>query len=116
MQGLKRIFGGLNRAYMIRAYLIAALFFALIVTLTLQGNKANSERAIIFTYFGLCVLLFPFAKLVWDALKGLVFGETIFILPVLFLYPAKLVVNLFLYCFALFVAPFGMIYIWFQTR
>lgn len=116
MNGLKRIFGGLNTQYMVRAYIIGAVFYALMIFIAFQGEKGAAERSAVLIYFGACTLLFPFAKLVWDQLKGLALGEAFLILPIIFLYPAKLIVNLILFSFAVFLAPFGVAYIWFKTK
>lgn len=116
MNTMKRLFGGLDVQYMIRAYILGAIFFAIVTTMTINRNAGAGEVAVVLGYFGLCTLLFPFAKLVWDRLKAIILGETFLILPIVFLYPAKIMVNAFLWGFALFVAPFGMAYIWFQTK
>lgn len=116
MNGFRRALGGLNRGWMIRAWVIAAVFYGLMVFISLQGEKPLAERAAVMGYFGLCMLLFPWAKLVWDELKGFVLGDSILILPAIFLWPAKLLVNLCLFAFAVFVAPFGLAYLRFATR
>ena len=116
MQILKRIIGGVNGRYMARAYLIGAAFLALMVYVALQGEKAATESAGAIAYFSLCLLVFPFAKLVWDELKALILGDTFLILPMILLYPAKLLINVVLFSFAVFIAPFGAAYIWYQTK
>lgn len=116
MNSMKRLFGGLDTRYMIRAYVLAVIFFAIMIAISVTKNTGASESAVVLGYFGLCTLLFPFAKLVWDQLKAIALGETFLILPIIFLYPAKVIVNLLLWSFALFIAPFGMAYIWFQTK
>lgn len=116
MIGLKRIFGGISTQYMVRAYIIGAVIYALMIFISLQGEKDMATQSVVLAYFGLCTLLFPFAKLVWDQLKGLVLGETFLILPIIFLYSAKLIVNLVLFSFAVFIAPFGIVFIWFKTK
>jgi len=60
--------------------------------------------------------LFPFAKLVWDELKALALGDAFLISPIVFLYPAKFLINITLWGFALFIAPFGVGYLWFKTK
>ncbi|MFC0279932.1 hypothetical protein ACFOHK_15850 [Falsigemmobacter intermedius] len=116
MQSFKRILGGVNARYMVRAYLIGALFLALIIYTVMQGNKAAAGSAGTIAYFSLCLVVFPFAKLVWDELKALVLGDTFLILPMILLYPAKLLINVVLFSFAVFIAPFGVAYIWYQTK
>jgi len=101
---------------MVRAYIIGSIFYALMIFISLQGDKSIGERSAVMAYFGLCTLVFPFAKLVWDQLRDLILGETFIILPIIFAYPAKLIINLLLFSFAIFIAPFGILFIWLKTK
>ena len=116
MDGLKRIFRGIDKQYMVRAYILGAIFYAIMLTFAFAGHKPAAQSAVLVVFGGICTLLFPFAKLVWDQLKTMALGQTVLILPIIFLYPAKILVNALLWSLALFIAPFGMAYIWFQTR
>ncbi|NPD17480.1 hypothetical protein HOY34_20040 [Xinfangfangia sp. D13-10-4-6] len=116
MNSLKRIFAGVDTRYILRAYLIGAILLAIVVGGFLSRTDNVGRAAAVLGYFTLCTLLFPFAKLVWDQLKSLVLGETVLFLPIVFLYPAKMIVNVLLWGAAVFVAPFGIAYIWFNTR
>ena len=101
---------------MVRAYVLGAIFYAIMLSFAFAGHKHAGQSAMLIIYGGICTLLFPFAKLVWDQLKTMALGQTVLILPIIILYPAKILVNFLLWFLALFIAPFGMAYIWFQTR
>ncbi len=116
MNASKIIFNGFNPRYIIRSYIISAIFLALSLTITLENSRNYTETSIILIYFILCAILFPFSKLVWDELKALALGDGFLILPIIFLYPAKFFINLVLWNLALFIAPFGMGYLWFKTK
>lgn len=116
MNAVKRLFGALTGAHLIRAYLLGLILLATFCWLFFKTTRPLGEVILTLGYFGLCTLLFPFAKLVWDELMSLVLGESIIIMPVLILYPMKLVVNVILWFFAIFIAPFGLAYIWWRTK
>jgi len=112
MNVLRRIFAGVHRPYLIRAYMIGFLFFALIGGMALNAKPANIGLIVT---SALSTLLFPFAKLVWDELRNLVLGNNMIIMPILVLFPLKLFVNAFLWGAAILVAPLGILYLWFRT-
>ncbi|KAB0537746.1 MULTISPECIES: hypothetical protein [Pseudochrobactrum] len=111
---LGRILNGVERTYLIRAWLIGACFFALMVTVALQA-KNGAQFAPLF-YFAICTLMFPFSKLVWDELKNLVMGQNIFLMNALILMMLKLFINALLWAFAPFIAIIGIGYIWYRTK
>lgn len=116
MNAFKRVFGAVSGAHLVRSYLLGLIFLALFCWLFFKTARPMGETILTLGYFGICTLLFPFAKLVWDQLKSLVLGESIILMPVILLYPLKLIVNLILWFFAIFVAPFGLAYIWWRTK
>lgn len=111
-----RIFGSLNRVYLARAYCIGALFFALLLMVEhYQGwSTAGLWNRIVPGL--LCLLLFPFSKLVYEELKRFVFGDNVFYINTWVMLVAKIVINIFLFVMAWVIAPVGIAYIWFRTR
>ncbi|WP_312815950.1 hypothetical protein [Brevundimonas sp.] len=74
---LKRIFGALQPTYLIRAYVISAVFMAMMVWLVLypaKGEPLTIDRIAPLVIFGIGALLFPFSKLVWDEIKRVMMG------------------------------------------
>lgn len=118
MNFIKRIFGGLNTSYLIRAYLISLYWFAPLMIMEIYF-ALNSERGVNFPFVAFATvstLLFPFAKLVWDELSELLLGNNIFIMDAFFSILLKLFISAILWVFAIFIAPFGILYLWHRTR
>lgn len=103
-------------SYLVRSYLIGLIFFALIVVMTFGAENRSGTPIGLLVYAALSTLLFPFAKLVWDELRDLAFGNNIVLMNAIFLFMLKLFINLFLWAFAIFVAPLGILYLWFRSR
>lgn len=64
----------------------------------------------------ICLALFPFSKLVYDELKRFVLGENVFYINALVMLFAKLIINLFLFMGAWFIAPLGIAYLWYKSK
>jgi len=116
MNFIRRIFSGVQPTYLIRSYLIGLIFFALIVGMALSAETKSGTPVGLLAFGTLSTLLFPFAKLVWDELRDLAFGNNVIFMNAIFLFMLKWFVNGFLWAFAIFVAPVGILYLWFRTR
>jgi hypothetical protein len=118
MTVLRRTFGALRPAYFVRSCVIGLVLLGLMIAfITNVAAKDNGGSPIaMYSYFGLCTLLFPFAKLAWDELRNLAFGDNVIFLNAGLMLFLKFVINLLLWGFAVFVAPLGLLYLWLQTR
>ena len=116
-----RLFGGIDRTFLVRSYLIAAAFSAVYLYMY-YGSETDSSvggirvNAPLISFLIVNSLLFPFSKLLYNELRGFVFGDSLFIMPVIVLYPAKLIINTALFAFSMFLAPIGLLYVWWRTR
>lgn len=111
-----RIFGSLDRTYLIRAYCVGALYFALF--LFMENNIGWSSNGLWNRIIPgvICLILFPFSKLVYDELKRFVFGDNVFYINTWVMLVGKIIINLVLFVMAWIIAPVGIAYIWFKTR
>lgn len=115
MKFFNRIFGSMNRQYMVRAYVIGVAFFVFL-GLIIAGSSDGQTPVVVYVLMGINTLLFPFAKVVWDTLKGFILGDTIIVQSAIGLFVAKYLINGVLWAFALFVVPIGIIYLWIKSK
>lgn len=109
---LRRTFGALKPAFLFRSYVISGIIFALIVMTVHPPVGAT-------IVYVADAVLFPFSLFVWTELKAALSGDGAWILHgplIIVLYVAKFVVTVALWAFAIFVAPVGLLYLWFRTR
>jgi len=114
-----RTFGALRPAWLVRAYIISAALFALVAWMQWQAITTTGwtgQRVLTMGYFVLCLILFPFAKLVWEELRNLMLGDNLFILNAIVMLFLKAVVTATLWMFAPFLGLIGMAWLWFRTR
>jgi len=116
MNFVKRIFGAVDRSYLVRAYLISAAFLAFFVWVVFNSSTPIYSNSVDPLWLVVCFFLFPFAKLAWDEAISLILGNNVLFLNAVFLYGAKLVINILLWGFAWIVAPMGIIYLILRTR
>ncbi|MCC0700333.1 hypothetical protein KGF42_13125 [Clostridioides sp. ZZV15-6383] len=106
---LKEIFVSLNMKYLIKSYIISAV-------LTLIFLSSNIPSVGMFIIIMANAILFPFSALVYDDLFSLMMGNTLFIMPIVFIFLWKLIKVILLYTFAIFIAPLGIAYILIRNR
>ena len=126
MNFVKRIFGTVHTRYLIRAYAISVALLAYMVWFfASQEGLLGYQKAILYGYAIISAILFPFSKLVWDELKGLMSnGSTVTITPLnevglmisLMRFVGKVMVNVLLWFFGIGIAPLGILYLWLRNR
>lgn len=114
MEFVRRIFGSVDRTYLVRAYVIGGAIFALHAAFL--SNNSNGMAPGMWVYMALSTLLFPFSKLVWDELKTLLMGQNMVFMNALLLFFFKLIINVVLWAAAIIIAPLGILYLWARTR
>lgn len=126
MNFVKHIFGTVHTRYLIRAYVISAALLAYALWyFSSQAGLVGYQKAVMFGYAILSAVLFPFSKLVWDELKGLITNDTtVTITPLnevglmvsLMRFVGKIMVNVLLWFFGIAIAPLGILYLWLRNR
>ena len=58
--------------------------------------------------------LYPYARYVYESLVGFIFGDAVVIGNLIFMFAIKVFAMSVCYCFALFIAPLGLIYLFFH--
>ncbi|ENQ3081034.1 hypothetical protein ACEOWG_004368 [Bacillus cereus] len=117
----KKMLLGVNTKYLVKSYIISitiTTFFIYMKSMedssdTLSNTTATSFLAI--TYVLIACVLFPFATIVWDDLINTIMSGNFIILPLPFMLIWKFIKILTLYTFSPFIAPFGMMYVYFSN-
>ena len=119
--GLQRSFGGLGAAYYLRNVLFAALlFFAPLMLLvwsdSTQSKPGAGKAAVVITVmYVIATLLYPYSRFVYERLVGFVIGGNVFSVPTLIFLPVKLLTMLLCYGLSFFIAPVGLVYLYFRN-
>lgn len=96
-----------NVNYFIRNLVIGLIFFSIIYFIFYPktgGGSGASKLLILITANLIC---YPFAKAVYDKLAGFLMGDNIYIVNVVI----SLIIRWFIYMFAIFIAPFYLLFI-----
>ncbi|WP_185714592.1 hypothetical protein [Campylobacter rectus] len=110
MEFIKKTFGGLSASCYRRHLFFGAIFMALYIALFYSmGDKR------VFTYLLLIgnTFLYPYSRFVYESIVGFIFGDNIFFVNAVYLLVAKFMTMLICWSFAVFIAPFGLIYLYF---
>ena len=112
-----RTFGSLTNRYYFRNFIIGAIYCALLIFL-LWGSKSSNKYIFMFLAV-LNTFLFPYARFVWDSIVDFILGDNHFILGgnvLLFSMFLKLIILLFIWYFAIIIAPIGLLYLFFASK
>lgn len=111
-----KTFGGLTASYLIRQYFFAILLGAFMLGFLSLGESEETRKIVngpMIAFVVVNVILYPYARYVFDSIVSFVLGDNFFILPI----PVMLMIKFFniamCFCFAIFMAPLGLLYLYF---
>ena len=80
-----------------------------------QQNTDIFIMALFALYVVVSFILFPFSVLVWDECMRVMRGDSVFIITGMMLI-VKLIIKVILFGFAIYVAPFGILYLAYRIK
>lgn len=116
MSFLSKTLGGLSKAYYTRQFLFGLIFFIFIVAISYNGYNHTGKISIIVTnaILGLiCLLLYPYSRFVYESIIEYILGDNVFFVNAPLMLVTKLITMAICFIFSIFIAPIGLIYLYF---
>lgn len=116
MSFLSKTFGGLSRSYYIRQFLFGLIFFAFLLFIGYDSYTRSGIHSLLAVNIGyglVCLFLYPYARFVYESIVGYILGENVFLVNAVFLLTAKFITMALCFFFSIFIAPIGLIYLYF---
>ena len=107
---LRKTFGGLSKEYYIRNFIFGLIFPAILLWVQLSHGHLNPWVLVI------CVLntpLYPYSRFVYESIIEFIMGKNIFLFAAPLMLIAKLFTMLLCWNFAIFIAPIGLLYLYY---
>ncbi|AJW46135.1 membrane protein [Ralstonia mannitolilytica] len=109
---LSKTFGGLSRAYYFRHFLFGLIFPAFIFFFAGNAGKPIPYQMVLFALIS--TVLYPYARFVYEGVMGFILGNNIFFVNAVVMLFAKFTTMLICWAFAIFIAPIGLVYLYFR--
>ncbi|WP_168415190.1 hypothetical protein [Erwinia amylovora] len=116
MKLIQKTLGGLSKQYYIRQFIFGCIFAAIIIAVAVNGNKLHADTGKLIgtvSFAVICTLLYPYSRFVYESIVGYIMGENIFFLNAFIMMFFKLITMMLCWCFSIFIAPVGMLYLYF---
>ena len=116
MSFLSKTLGGLSKAYDTRQFLFGLIFFIFIVAISYNGYNHTGKISILVTnsILGLiCLLLYPYSRFVYESIIEYILGDNVFFINAPLMLVTKLITMAICFIFSIFIAPIGLIYLYF---
>ncbi|TVT44434.1 MAG: hypothetical protein FHP94_20435 [Denitromonas halophila] len=111
-QMLQKTFGGLTGQYYCRQLVFGLLVAGFVVFMSMQGGR--SMPATVMLYIVISTLLYPYARFVYESVIRFIMGDNVFFINTIFMLVTKFFTMSLCWAFALFVAPIGLVYLYFH--
>lgn len=108
---VRTVFTSLHPAYLIRQYI-----FSGVVTAVFYIASNGTAPASFYVFLGISFVLYPFAMFVYDSVVSLIMGENVWFTSGLFAILRGLFKILLIYFFSVFIAPIGILILYFTHR
>ncbi len=108
---LRKSVGGLSKQYYIRNFLFGMLFFGFFVWVISSSTTPMKFPPILF--FGINTLLYPYSRFVYETIIDYIMGNNAFWTNSILFLTAKFITIALCWVFALFIAPIGLIGLYF---
>lgn len=116
MNFIQKTFGGLSKQYYIRQFLFGCIFAAGLIAIAIHSNNLSPDTgkllggismAVVFTF------LYPYSRFVYESIVGYIMGDNVFFLNAGLMMCCKAMTMVFCWALSVFIAPIGMIYLYF---
>ncbi|CAJ0731815.1 MULTISPECIES: hypothetical protein [Ralstonia] len=107
-----KTFGGLSRPYYFRHFLFGLIFPAFFFFFVSHAGKPAPFPVVLF--FIVNTFLYPYARFVYEGVMGFILGSNIFFVNAIVMLFAKFTTMLICWAFAIFIAPIGLVYLYFR--
>ena len=113
---LKKTFGGLSGQYLFRQYFFSLLLFGFGVACVYLSSQATRQpiNLAVLPFFIIDLLLYPYSRFVYEQIVGFIMGNNVFYGEASSMLFYKFVTMMLCWLLSIFVAPFGLIYLYFH--
>lgn len=112
---LARSVGGLPPGYYVRQFLFGLLFPVVLFLFSTHGKAVLALPLHLQVILALDTLLYPYSRFVYGSVVSYIVGDTVLVLPAFVYGAVKLFTMLFCWGFAFFVAPVGLVWLYFRN-
>ncbi len=103
--------GGLSLNYYIRQFIFGLIFPALFLLMQYQTTRPTSIGMI--SFMVISTLLYPYARFVYESIIDFIMGQNVFFINAIVMLFTKMITMLLCWVFAIFIAPVGLVYLYF---
>ena len=108
---ITKTFGGLSLRYYARQFIFGLIFPALFLFMQSQTTQPTSIGMIVFLVIS--TLLYPYSRFVYESIIDFIMGQNVFFINTIVMLITKLTTMLLCWVFAIFIAPAGLVYLYF---
>ena len=103
---------GLSLPYYLRQFFFAFVIAALVFFMSIQGGRSMPLGMAFFIVIN--TLLYPYSRFIYERVIGFVLGDNFFLVNAILMLIVKFITMLMCWCFAIFVAPIGLAYLYYH--
>lgn len=108
---IAKTFGGLSPQYYFRQFVFGLAFPLFIYFMTSKGTHPIQISMVLLMVVN--TLLYPYSRFVYESIMNFIMGQNAFWVNAFFMLFVKLITMALCWVFALFIAPIGLVYLYY---
>ena len=112
---IAKTFGGLTPQYYFRQFAFGLFFPAFVIYASSQSPTHNALQAGAIVVLAINTILYPYSRFVYESVVDFIMGKNVFFVNALMMLIAKFFTMLLCWTLAIFIAPVGLIYLFFRN-
>lgn len=111
---LAKTFGGLSKQYYFRQLFFAVLMSAFFIAIGFRQKDGSIAIGAILMLF-VSTFLYPYSRFVYESIIEFIIGNNTFFVNAIFMMFVKIFTMLVCFMLAIFIAPVGLLYLYFRN-
>lgn len=111
---ITRTFGGISRKYYLRQLFFGSVMAAFFIWLTFHTKGATWDNVRMTAWLVVFALLYPYSRFVYESIIDFLMGSNVFYANVLLMMGLKLVSMVGCFLGSIFIAPIGLLYLYYH--
>lgn len=105
---------GLNKKYFFRQFFFGFLMFILIMLSVIYTNEFKNTEFSIVVISIISTFLYPYSRFVYESVVNFIRGNNVIYVSFLYLLVGKFITISMCWIFSIFLAPIGLVYLYFH--
>lgn len=111
----QKTFGGITREFYWRQFFFGLFLYIPLIYQIIKSQSSFTGAFLLIVFASVSQFLFPYARFVYHSITDFLLGNNVFLVNAILVLIFRLFMAVLCWCFSIFIAPVGLIYLYFYN-